>query len=100
MDPDGSEARPDHGAKEGVSNFAISRDGKWLVYRSGKSGEEQLYRLPADRLDAATPEQITKQAAGVGEWQWAPDGNRIYFVGPDAANADEKLRRDKKFTVN
>jgi dipeptidyl aminopeptidase/acylaminoacyl peptidase len=100
MNPDGGEARRVTDAKEGISNFAISRDGKWLVYRSGKSGEEQLYRLPTDRIDSASPEQLTKQAAGVGDWQIAPDSRRIYFAGAEAADADEKLRREKKFTVN
>jgi dipeptidyl aminopeptidase/acylaminoacyl peptidase len=100
MNPDGGEARRVTDAKEGVSNFALSRDGKWLAYRSGKSGEEQLYRLPVDRIEGATAEQITKQAAAVGDWRWAPDSKRIYFTGADAADPDEKLRREKKFTVN
>ena len=36
----------------------------------------------------------------MGTWQWAPDGKRIYFVGPETADADEKARREKKFTVD
>ena len=97
---DGGEARKITEAKEGVSTFALSPDGKWLAYRSGKAGEEQLYRLPVDGADAATAEALTKQAAGVGTWRWAPDGRRIYFVGPETADADEKARREKKFTVD
>jgi dipeptidyl aminopeptidase/acylaminoacyl peptidase len=100
MQPDGGEARRITDAKEGVSSFALSRDGRWLAYRSGKSGEEQLYRLPTDRIDTASAEQLTKHAAGVGDWQWAPDSRRIYFAGAESADADEKLRREKKFTVN
>ncbi len=46
MRADGGEARRITDTKEGVADFAFSRDGKWLAYRSGKSGEEQLYRLP------------------------------------------------------
>jgi dipeptidyl aminopeptidase/acylaminoacyl peptidase len=99
MRPDGGEARRITDAKEGVSTFALSKDGRSLAYRSGKSGEEQLHRLPVDGIDTATPEQITKQAAGVGAWKWAPDSKRIYFLGPETADADEKLRREKKFTV-
>ncbi len=99
MRTDGGEARKITDAKEGVSTFALSHNGKWLVYRSGKAGEEQLYRLPIEGLDGATAEALTKQAAGVGRWEWAPDDQRIYFVGPEAANPDEKLRREKKFTV-
>ncbi len=100
MRPDGGEARRITDAKDGVSTFAFSRDGRWLAYRSGKAGEEQLYRMSAKALEDETkPEQLTRQAAGVGTWQWAPDSRRIYFTGAQAADADEKLRREKKFTV-
>jgi Tol biopolymer transport system component len=100
MRPDGGEAQKISDAREGVSNYAISRDGKWIVYRSGKSGEEQLYRLPTDKLGTATAEQITKHKTGVGTWQWAPDSKTIYFAAADELDADEKLRREKRFTVN
>ncbi len=100
MRPDGGEARRITDAKDGVSTFAFSRDGRSLVYRSGKAGEEQLYRLPVDGIDSATAEPLTKQAAGLGAWQWAPDSKRIYFAGPEASDGDEKLRREKKFTVD
>jgi dipeptidyl aminopeptidase/acylaminoacyl peptidase len=99
MRPDGGEARRITNADDGVSTFAFSRDGRWLVYRSGKAGEEQLYRLPVAALETAEPEQLTKQAAGVGVWEWAPDGRRIYFLTADTVDLDEKLRREKKFTV-
>ena len=97
---DGGEAQKITEAKEGVTTFALSQDGKWLVYRSGKAGEEQLYRLPVDGIETATPEALTKQAAGLAAWRWAPDDKRIYFVGPESADADEKARREKKFTVD
>ena len=99
MRPDGGEARRITDAKEGVSTFAFSRDGKWLAFRAGKSGEEQLYRLPVEGIDAAKPDQLTKQEAGVGAWLWMPDSRRIVFVGPEKADAEEKQRREKKFTV-
>jgi dipeptidyl aminopeptidase/acylaminoacyl peptidase len=100
MRPDGGEARRITNAREGVSTYALSRDGQWLAYRSGKSGEQQLYRLPIEGIAGAEPEQITKQAAGVDDWEWAPDSRRIYFSGPESADADEKARREKKFTVD
>ena len=65
MHPDGGEARKITDAKEGVSTFAFSKDGKWLVYRSGKAGEEQLYRMPIAGLDSAKAEQITRHPTGV-----------------------------------
>ena len=100
MRPDGGEARKITDAKEGVSNLAFSRDGKWLVYRSGKAGEEQLYRMGVAGIESAAAEQITKQAAGVNQWQIAPDSRRIYLITPDTVDADEKLRREKRFTVD
>jgi dipeptidyl aminopeptidase/acylaminoacyl peptidase len=100
MRPDGGEARRVTDTKEGVADFALSRDGRWLAYRSGKAGEQQLYRLPIEGIDAATPETLTKQDGGVGAWTWAPDSRRIYFVGPDRADKDDRTRREKKFTVD
>jgi dipeptidyl aminopeptidase/acylaminoacyl peptidase len=100
MRPDGGEAQRISDAREGVRDYQISKDGKWLVYRSGKDGEEQLYRLPAAAIETATAEQITRHDSGIGSWRFAPDGKRIYFVAPDVVDKDEKERREKKFTVN
>ncbi len=100
MRADGGEARRLTDAREGVQEYALSHDGRWLVYRTGKTGEEQLHRLPVDTIDTATAEQITRHPTGVRSWQWAPDGRRIYFVTPDRIDEDEKARREKKFTVN
>jgi len=100
MRPDGGEARKITDAKDGVSTFAFSKDGKWLVYRSGKAGEEQLYRMPVAGIDSAKAEQITRHPTGVGVWRFAPSNDRIYFITADTIDLDEKLRREKRFTVN
>jgi dipeptidyl aminopeptidase/acylaminoacyl peptidase len=100
MRPDGGEARRITDAKETVSDFAFSPDGKSIAYRSGKTGEEQLYRITVAEIESAA-EQLTKHTTGVsGGWKWAPDSRRIYFASPDSADPDEKARRDKRFTVN
>jgi dipeptidyl aminopeptidase/acylaminoacyl peptidase len=100
MRPDGGEARRITDARDGVSEFAFSRDGRWLAYRSGKAGEEQLYRIGTSALDTTEAEQLTKHPTGIGTWRWAPDSRRIYYVAPDSADPDERLRREKAFTVN
>ena len=101
MRPDGGEARRVTDAREGVADFALSKDGMWLAYKSGKAGEEQLFRLRVKGIEEApTAEPLTKHPTGIGTWQWAPDSKRIYFVSNDTADADEKARREKKFTVN
>jgi dipeptidyl aminopeptidase/acylaminoacyl peptidase len=100
MRSDGGESQRLTDTKEGVSDFGFSRDGKWLAYRTGKSGEEQLFALPVAGIETATAETLTKHPTGVGTWQWAPDSRRIYFATPDSIDPDEKSRREKKFTVN
>ena len=99
MRPDGGEARRISDAKEGVADFAFSDDGRWLAFRSGKTGEEQLYqcrepsRYGGRRADHQAPDRRAHVA-------WAPNGARIYFVTPGYARRRRKARRDKKFTVN
>jgi dipeptidyl aminopeptidase/acylaminoacyl peptidase len=100
MRPDGGEAQRVTNEKEGVADFAFSRDGRWIVYRAGKTSEEQLYRLPVKTIESATAEKLTTHPTGVGRWLWSPDSRRIYFASPESVDPDEKLRREKKFTVN
>ncbi|MCI0433854.1 MAG: S9 family peptidase [Gemmatimonadetes bacterium] len=100
MRPDGGEARRITDAKDGVSNFQFSSDGHWLLFRAGKSGEEQLHRLPVSGITEAEPEQLTKQPAGIGQWDIGPDSRRVWFTTADTVDADENLRREKRFTVD
>ena len=100
MRPDGGEARKITDAKDGVSTFAFTKDGKWLIYRAGKAGEEQLYRVAVASIEDGKPEQLTRQAAGVGDWSVSPDNRRLYFITADTTDAEEKARREKRFTVN
>jgi dipeptidyl aminopeptidase/acylaminoacyl peptidase len=106
MRPDGGEARKITAARDGVTTFAFSRDGKWLVYRSGPATREQLYAVPVASLasgmaavDSLRPTQITRHPTGVGMWRWAPDSRRIYFVTADTVDPDERLRLEKHFDV-
>ncbi len=100
MRPDGGEARKITDASGGVADFQFSPDGQWLVFRSGRAEEAQLHRLPVDNIVSADPEALPEQASGVQRWEWAPDGQRIYFLTPVSVDADEKKRRDEGFTVN
>jgi dipeptidyl aminopeptidase/acylaminoacyl peptidase len=106
MRPDGGEARRITNAKDGVTTFAVGSDGTTLMYRSGKSGEEQLYALPVDALvngaplDSLTPLQVSKHKTGIGLWRFSPDAKRVYFVTADTIDADERARMENKFTVD
>ena len=102
MRPDGGEARKVTDAKDGVSTFAFSKDGAWLVYRSGVPTEEQLYALSVSALvagDSVRPTQLTRHPSGVGLWRFSPDAKRIYFVTADTTDPDERLRLEKRFDV-
>ena len=90
MRPDGGEARRVTDVAEGVRDFTFSDDGQWLAYRSGKSGQEQLYRLPVAEMHDAEAEQITDEPAGIESWRWAPDSDGIYFTRPDSRDADNE----------
>ena len=102
MRPDGGEARKVSVAPEGVTTFAFSKDGQWLVYRAGRPGTEQLYALSIAALasgDSARPAQLSRHATGVGLWRWAPDSKRIYFATADTLDPDARLRLEKRFDV-
>ena len=102
MHPDGGEARKITDARDGVSTFAFSKDGNWLVYRSGPTTQEQLHALSVATLaagDSARPVQLTRHPSGVGLWRISPDSKRIYFVTADTVDADEKVRLEKRFDV-
>jgi dipeptidyl aminopeptidase/acylaminoacyl peptidase len=108
MRTDGGEARRVSNAAQGVLNFAFSPDGRWLVYRSGRANQQQLYRMPVATLGASVPpgeaepaaEQLTRHATGVDRWEWAPDSRRIYFLAQDTLFDDDRRRREQRFTVN
>ncbi|MEP7002711.1 MAG: prolyl oligopeptidase family serine peptidase, partial [bacterium] len=102
MRPDGGEARKITDARDGVSTYAFSKDGQWLVYRSGVATQEQLYAAPIAGLiagDSARPVQLTRHPSGVGLWRMAPDSRRIYFATADTVDPDAKLRLEKRFDV-
>ena len=54
---DGGEAKRVTDAREGVSQFSFTKDGKSIVFASGRSDDEQLYTLPiADLWTGRHPE--------------------------------------------
>jgi len=98
---DGGEAKRVTDVREGVSNFQFTKDGKQVVYTTGRAGDEQLYALNVADLwnDAPRAAQLTRHATGIGSWQFSPDGRKVYFVTPDSIDRDDRARQDKQFTV-
>ena len=100
MRTDGGEARKITEAKEAVSDYKFTKDRKWLAYKSGESGKEQLFLVHKDSLFTSKPTEITKSDAGISNWDWSPDGTRIYFTRPNESDEANRTRKDKGFTVD
>lgn len=102
MRPDGGEAQRLTDAKDGVTDFVASRDGRWIYYRAGRAEGRQLFRISTDKPSQGMPaaETLTRQPAGVEAWSLSKAGDRVYFTTADRFDADDKARRDGRFTVN
>jgi dipeptidyl aminopeptidase/acylaminoacyl peptidase len=99
MRPDGGESRKITDAKDGVANFAFTRDGRWLIYAAGRAEDRQLWMLPVTGIDSVPAVALTKHSTPIGTWQVSDDGQRVFFLAPDSVDKDDRERRDKKFTA-
>ena len=99
MRADGGESRKITDAKDGVANFAFTRDGRWLVYAAGRAEDRQLWMLPVAGIDSVPAVALTKHGTPIGTWQLSDDGKRVFFLAPDSVDKDDRERRDKKFTA-
>lgn len=99
MRPDGGEARRITDAKDGVGAFAFSKDGKWIAFSAGKTGEQQIMALSLADIDTARARSLTRHTTPVGWWRISNDGQRLYFVAADSVDRANKERMDRKFDV-
>jgi Tol biopolymer transport system component len=70
---------------ETIEDVDVSADGRWLVFDSDRSGNPELYVMPAAGGEAR---QITNDAAGDFSPDWSPDGRRIVFHSLRTGNRD------------
>ena len=61
---------------ETIEDADVSPDGRWLAFDSDRSGNFDLYVMPAAGGEAR---QITTDPAGDFSADWSPDGRRIVF---------------------
>ena len=74
----------------------FSPDGKWIAFRSSRSGKSQIWLLPTAGGEAR---QLTKLSTGASGPQWTPDGRSIVFtsrVYPDCPDDDCNAERIKE----
>ena len=99
MRADGGESRKITDAKDGVSNFEFTRDGRFLVFAAGRAEDRQLWMLPVAGIDSVPAVPLTKHATPIGTWSLSDDGKRVFFLAPDSVDKDDRERREKKFTA-
>jgi TolB protein len=71
--------------QEGIEGIALSRDGKWLAFDSDRSGNYDIWKMPAA---GGQPIQLTTDLAGDHVQSWSPDGTELVFHSFRTGNRD------------
>ena len=66
-----------------------SRDGRRIYFASDRSGQFQVWRVPASGEDASNAQQVTHQG-GFGPALESADGKSLYYTVPDHWNTGER----------
>ena len=64
-----------------VFHFTISRDGKWMVYSTGRNEFSDLWIRSANPSIVVLPEQLTRNPSKESSPTFSPDGKFIAYVG-------------------
>jgi eukaryotic-like serine/threonine-protein kinase len=62
--------------RQTIESVEVSPDGKWLVFDSDRSGNADLYRMPAV---GGEPVRLTSDSGGAYSAVWSRDGRQIAF---------------------
>ncbi len=68
-----------------IESVDVTRDGRWLVFDSDRSGNAEIYKLATAGGEAV---QLTTDPAGDFSAVWSPDGTRIAFHSLRTGNRD------------
>jgi Tol biopolymer transport system component len=80
-----SEAQPVTTGNQAIEGIDVSYDGKWLVYDSSLSGNQDIYKIP---VGGGEPEQLTNDPSDDFLPAWSPDGKEIAFYSFRKGNRD------------
>ena len=89
-----SAARAETNENESVEGMFVSRDGKWLLYDSNRSGNSDVYKIRLDvPIDEREPVQLTTDAANDFAPRLSPDGSDIAFYSMRFGSRDVFVMR-------
>jgi Tol biopolymer transport system component len=80
-----AEAKPVTTGNQTIEGIDVSPDGRWLIYDSNLSGNQDIYKMPAG---GGEPEQLTNDPADDFLPDWSPDGKEIVFYSFRTGNRD------------
>jgi serine/threonine-protein kinase len=78
-------AKPVTTGNQTVEYGSVSPDGRWLVYDSNVSGNQEIFRMP---LAGGDPEQLTRNGFDDFHPAWSPDGSEIVYYSLEKGNRD------------
>ena len=71
-----STAQPVTNENQVVEGIGVSRDGRWLAFDSDRSGNQDIFKMPAGGGEV---QQLTTHASNDFRPVWSPDGSEIAF---------------------
>jgi hypothetical protein len=75
-------------------NAEVSDDGRWLVYESERSGQQEIYVSPYPNVKAGL--WNVSNAGGSANPLWAPGSRELFFMAPDGALMGVQVRATGK----
>jgi dipeptidyl aminopeptidase/acylaminoacyl peptidase len=72
---------------------SFSADGRYVYFRSARSGKMNLYRIVISGGEAET---LTDFKGSLGNYQVAPDGKSVAFTGYEPPADEEKNKKEKR----
>ncbi len=83
-----SEAIPITTGNQAIEGIGVSPDGKWLVFDSNRSGNQDIYKIPVGGEEL---EKLTIHPSDDFIPSWSPDGKEIVFYSFRKGNRDIHL---------
>jgi eukaryotic-like serine/threonine-protein kinase len=71
------DAKPVTSGSQQIESFAVSPDGRWLVFDSNRNGNQDIWRMPLDR--SAPPELLSAGPEDEFQPSYSADGSLVSF---------------------